>query len=223
MGKTKYIFLMILIIALSIQIIYVLSEQLTFTLTQKVIIVSIQSISVIGFTHFSNLGKNAKIIKKNLNYASLFMYGLYVINLVYVLFLDPDFGRQALPHLMSVKDYIATNVNLKFFASIELFVKGYQNGYVTLETLLRNLLGNFIVFMPMAYFLPLFFKKQRKWRWFFVTIFLMVFSVELLQVILRIGSGDVDDLLLNVTGALTMYGFLKLLPLWRIYRLMERE
>lgn len=124
---------------------------------------------------------------------------------------------------LSFEDYFQYNVNLDPFETIHLFIRGYQKGVVTLEALLGNLLGNMLVFMPMAYFLPVLFPKLRKIRWFILTIIMMVLSVEILQVYLRIGSGDIDDFLLNVAGATLMYFLLKCFPLSHIYCLVGKE
>ena len=159
--------------------------------------------------------------KRGMKYTHYVVFVIYCVNLFYVLFLDRDFGRHMIT--MSYQDYFQYNVNLKPFQTILLFVHGYQNGVVSLETLLRNIIGNMIVFMPMAYFLPIFFKKQRKFIIFLITMIMLVLCVEIFQVFLRIGSGDIDDLLLNVMGALLMFGILKCFHLQRIYDVMERK
>lgn len=205
----KYVFLFVLIVAVGIQFIYILSSELTFSLIQKMIMIGIQIISIIGFTHFHLIDKDEKMRKKGIVLAHRIVFIVYFLNLLYILFLDPDFGRYMFQDMSSFEDYLRFNVNLKPFESIMLFVNGYQRGAVSLEALLRNIVGNMIVFMPMAYFLPFFFKKQRKWYWFTLTIIFIVFIVEVLQVLLRLGSGDIDDLLLNVSGALLMYIVLK--------------
>ncbi len=216
--KTSYIFLIILMITLFLQGIYTISSELTFTLIEKLILICIEVLSVIGYTYFINISANKKTKKKNMKRAQIFLFVLYVLNLIYVLFLDPDFGRKSLSYLTTLEEYLKYNVNIEPFASIRLFMNGYQNGYVTIETLLRNILGNFVVFMPMAYFLPLLFKRQRKWIIFFITLLLMITGVEICQVFLRIGSGDIDDLILNLTGVMFMYTCLKVLGMERIYK-----
>lgn len=140
---------------------------------------------------------------------------IYCLNLMYILFLDPDFGRTITHDVISFQDYIRSHVNLNLFQSIQLFIDGYQMGVVSVETLLRNLVGNMVVFMPMAYFLPILFSKQRKFRYFLPTLFFIVFSVEALQVFLRTGSGDIDDLFLNVVGGVLMFIVLKCISLYR--------
>lgn len=205
----KYIFLLCLIASIVVQLVYIFSSELTLSLLQKIILILIQIISIGGYTHFY-LYQRDEVFKRKIKLrVHWIVFLIYCFNLIYVLFLDPDFGRQAYQGSLSFDDYWRYSVNLDLFETIQLFIKGYQNGVVTLETLLRNLLGNLLVFMPMAYFLPQLFHKQNQFGWFLITMFFMVLCVEGLQVFLRIGSGDVDDLFLNVLGAMIMYLILK--------------
>jgi hypothetical protein len=48
------------------------------------------------------------------------------------------------------------------------------------------------------------------------TLILSVVTVELLQFIFMVGSCDVDDLILNVTGGMLFFLFLRLPPLSRM-------
>lgn len=216
----KYVFLLVMIIAFIMQFIYMLSSQLTMTLMQKVVLFGIQILSIIGFTHFHLLGQDENKRKRGIQFAHYVVFIIYCVNLLYVLFLDHDFGRYMFEQTISYEEYLKYNVNIDPCETIMLFIHGYQIGVVSLETLSRNLIGNIVVFMPMAYFLPVLFKKQRHFFIFFITIVFIVLNVEILQVFLRIGSGDIDDLLLNVTGALVMFGILKG---FHLYDLIERN
>lgn len=213
----KYIFLLSLIISFIIQIFYIVSLELTLTLMQKVILVTIQFLSIIGYVHFQTIHKIPETRRKALRMTHWILFVMYCFNLIYILFFDPDFGRRIIDQGTSFRNYIDYNVNLDLFETIHLYIRGYQNEVVSLEALLRNIFGNMVIFMPMAYFLQVFFKCQRKFVVFFVTIFLMVLGVEIIQVLFRIGSGDIDDLFLNVFGCILMYLFLKCLPLHKIY------
>lgn len=65
-----------------------------------------------------------------------------------------------------------------------------------------NLAGNIVVFIPLGYFLPLLFGKYRNIK----TVILMGFTVsclfEICQYIFYLGSTDIDDIILNVFGAI---------------------
>jgi Glycopeptide antibiotics resistance protein len=209
----KYIFVVILMFAVGIQIVYILLEELRMSLPQKLILTCIQLLSIAGYTYFHLIDKDDYQKNKGVRKIYYVVFIMYCINLLYVLFFDRDFGRHRL--LISYGQYFQYNVNFIPFHTIHLFIKGYQMGIVCMETLLRNILGNWIIFMPMAYFLPTLIQCQRKLSVFFITMILIVLSVEVTQVFFRIGSGDIDDVLLNVSGAIVMYIILKyLLRIW---------
>lgn len=219
----RYVFLLCLILSFGTQFIYIISDTLTLTLLQKIVIVMIQILSIGGYSHFYLYNQSIEKRIKGIKYVHWIVFVIYCLNLFYVLFLDPDFGRQMFKTTLTFEEYLEYNVNLDLFETIQLFIQGYHNGVVSLETLLRNIIGNMVVFMPMGYFLPYLFKKQRKFMIFFITIFFIVLGVEILQVFLRIGSGDIDDLFLNVVGSLLMYLILRCLPIGYRYHIKERE
>lgn len=80
-----------------------------------------------------------------------------------------------------------------------------------------NLLGNLLAFLPLGLFLPLLFRRQRRFWLFLLTAALCIAFVELLQLLSRRGALDVDDLLLNLPGAIL--GWL----LWKLARRRENK
>lgn len=68
-----------------------------------------------------------------------------------------------------------------------------------------NIIGNILAFMPFAFFLPYFAKRNMKFVRFLELMVLISLSVELIQMITLSGSFDVDDIILNVLGALIAY------------------
>lgn len=74
-----------------------------------------------------------------------------------------------------------------------------------------NLGGNVVLFVPLGVFLPLLWASLRKlWRVLLVTAGTIVL-VEIGQVLMLVGRGDVDDVILNVLGAAVGYGLYKLI------------
>ena len=86
------------------------------------------------------------------------------------------------------------------FETIMTFIQKFDSMYSTSQVML-NLFGNVCAFMPMAFFLPLLFKKQNKFRYFVITMVLMILGIEFLQLVTGSGRFDVDDLILNLSGA----------------------
>ena len=67
-----------------------------------------------------------------------------------------------------------------------------------------NLFGNVIIFMPFGFFMPM----ASKYRSLFSTVFYsfgLSLCVETFQLVTKVGSFDVDDLLLNTIGGLAGY------------------
>ncbi len=69
-----------------------------------------------------------------------------------------------------------------------------------------NLAGNVVMFVPLGFFTPVLWPPLRKCGWHLLCMLLIIVLVELGQLITRLGSCDVDDLLLNLIG--TALGFL---------------
>lgn len=110
-----------------------------------------------------------------------------------------------------VRDYFLLYANILPFETLirytSFFIKHRDIDSFLLFS--SNVGGNFLLFMPMGFFLPVLFKNMRKVRFCFSVIFFTVFSVELLQGFFRVGILDIDDLAVNLAGARVGFGFFK--------------
>ena len=79
---------------------------------------------------------------------------------------------------------------------------------------LRNLLGNVVLFIPLGYFLPEICNSLRKFWLTFLSVAVIITTIELTQLLCMVGTCDIDDLLLNLLGASLGYG---------LYRLTRRD
>ena len=86
------------------------------------------------------------------------------------------------------------------------FLRYLENPFV-----IRNLLGNLVLLAPLGIFLPLLFRKSRKFTVVVATGFLVTLSIEVFQLLLRFRVFDIDDLIINTIGAVLGYGLFKLL------------
>ena len=75
-----------------------------------------------------------------------------------------------------------------------------------MKAFLLNVFGNVIGFMPCGFFLPVISRRSRKWYNTFLLSFLLSLTIETIQLVFKVGSFDVDDLLLNTIGG--VLGFL---------------
>ncbi len=73
-----------------------------------------------------------------------------------------------------------------------------------------NLAGNVLVFVPLGYLLPKIWERLRGFFRTTITVMLLVILIELLQYVTGLGSCDIDDLILNLIGAILGYIFWKM-------------
>ena len=99
--------------------------------------------------------------------------------------------------------------NIIPFQSILEFTKLMFNGYFSRG--FNNIIGNILVFAPFGYFLPLLYKKCRKWKTVILLAFPISFLFEILQYFLYLGSADIDDVILNLLGATLGFCFFQVI------------
>lgn len=119
---------------------------------------------------------------------------LYSAAVVYWMFLG--FGR-------TVRTDGPLLYNLEPLRTVKLYFN-LHNG-VTFSGRLVNLLGNVVVFIPFGVLLPLLIRKLRSVLMLTLWTALGILLLETLQMLLRVGSFDVDDLLLNLMGVWVGY------------------
>lgn len=98
-------------------------------------------------------------------------------------------------------------LNLIPFKSFSLWYATFK-GWTPIRKPIINMVGNFVICMPFALFLPLLFRKQRKYLGFVLTIFVLVLVVEAAQYVTARGVCDIDDLIFNVSGAAVAFAVL---------------
>lgn len=135
---------------------------------------------------------------------------LYLVLLTYFLFFAEAMGRN--PDARTDYAY-----NLVPFREIRRFIV-YRDilGY---KAVFLNLVGNVAAFMPFGFILPEVWDQLN--RWYTITLLGFIFSlcIETAQLVGRVGSFDVDDLLLNTVGALIGYFvFVIAKGVWNRYR-----
>lgn len=109
---------------------------------------------------------------------------------------------------VGIRQYAKAHMNLTPFQSIRsYFPEAFLPGH-TYETL--NLIGNILLFAPMGILLPALLKWQRHFLAFLITMIVLLVCVELGQLYLKVGYFDVDDIIMNLSGALAAYLITKL-------------
>jgi glycopeptide antibiotics resistance protein len=118
--------------------------------------------------------------------------------------------------LFSFNEYVyGKSANLVLFDSIKQMWRSDNDWLI-----LKNIIGNVLLFMPFGLLLPLIFRKFNSWRFMFVAGFGTSFLIEVLQYEYFKRIFDIDDIFLNGIGAMTglfVYKFLAVL-----FRFFER-
>ena len=138
------------------------------------------------------------------------IYGCFVFG---ILFLGGRGGR--FPY-DSVWEYMKYSVQPIPFKTIFGYVREVIARRWMLGLAIRNVLGNFILFYPMGIFLPCLFRSVRTVKKSLLIALCTILSVEIVQLVFRLGIFDIDDLILNITGWILGY-FTLAIPMIRKY------
>lgn len=120
------------------------------------------------------------------------LFVLYIILLAYFLFFSERYGRT-----LGSDEY---RYNLTLFKELKRFIT-YRNE-IGLESFVVNIIGNILAFTPFGFALPIISVRNR--TLINITLLSLEFSltIEIIQLILKVGIFDVDDLFLNTLGGI---------------------
>lgn len=152
-----------------------------------------------------------KLIKTVLSISFIF----YLLVLAIILFLG---SRGDIWTDLSLWQYIKNSSNFVPFKSINAYINAILNGTMNIDIPLKNLFGNLILFLPLGIYLPYLIKKLNKLSSFLILMMILLFVVEVIQLITRKGSFDIDDFILNMFGALMGYGIWKIKFIQKLLR-----
>ena len=138
----------------------------------------------------------SKRTKKLIRCGGIFLFILYMGMLVYFLFFAESYGRAG----EMAREY---RYNMIPYVEIREFWKYREQ--VGNFAMILNIFGYVVGLVPFGYILPVINDRFRNWLLIVVSGFSLSLCVETAQLIFRVGSFDVDDLLLNTLGALLGY------------------
>ena len=131
------------------------------------------------------------------------LFILYLCLLAYFMFFSESFGR-----LDADRDYA---YNLVPFKEILRNFRYYH--ILGFGFFMINVVGNVAAFAPFGFILPIISRRSRKWYNTVSFGFIFSLMLETLQLVMRVGSFDVDDMILNTLGV--ALGFI-------LYRIVQR-
>lgn len=134
------------------------------------------------------------------------LFGAYCIALFFILFVRRKFEIW-LPYWEEVK----MSINLVPFRSIRgnvFYIIEGTDRYMIRHSVI-NLLGNIALFMPYGFCVPRLFERFRRFGMFVLLSLGILLSAETIQVLTLRGSFDIDDIILNMLGAVIGFSLSK--------------
>ncbi len=134
-------------------------------------------------------------MRKKIKGLEKYLFGVYIVILIYLLFLEREIDPEV-------------GVNYEPFYSFKMFYPLLKSDYMPYRYLaFENLFGNILMFIPMGFYLPSLFKKQKNFLIMLLTVICISTSIECIQFFTKLGTSDIDDIILNVFGAIIGYIF----------------
>lgn len=134
-------------------------------------------------------------MRKKIKGLEKYLFGVYIVILIYLLFLEREIDPEV-------------GVNYEPFYSFKMFYPLLKSDYMPYRYLaFENLFGNILMFIPMGFYLPSLFKKQKIFLIMLLTVICISTSIECIQFFTKLGTSDIDDIILNVFGAIIGYIF----------------
>ena len=122
---------------------------------------------------------------------------VYIGYLLYLVFLSPYYGR----------GYLHRSYNLIPFKTIIKYAFSSHN----LKISVVNIVGNIFAFLPMGFLVPLAIPKANKFKNIVIIVLIATSCIEIIQLIMGVGTCDVDDVILNLVGGIIGFKIYKVL------------
>ncbi|MBP3705828.1 MAG: VanZ family protein [Clostridia bacterium] len=213
--KTSPFIFIFALISFTALVCFFLAESIDFNHSEKIVAAFV----MFFFGFLSVFFACQKIVsqakrKKWMKAAFIAFFVLYFIMFLNFTLMDGTFGRKVssifLLDAAQIREYVKTNTNLTPFATVKIFAAAYNEGTLSMSTIIENILGNLFILAPFSLFAPCAFKGMNKPVNFFVFCCILVSAVELLQFVFMTGSADIDDFILNILGAIVTYWLLNI-------------
>lgn len=120
---------------------------------------------------------------------------VYIGSLAYFLFFSERYGRD-----IGLSEY---RYNLRLFSELKRFITYRKK--LGIESFIVNIFGNIFAFTPFGILLPIISPDNRKFLNVMLLTLQFSFTIELLQLVFKVGIFDVDDLFMNTLGGVLGY------------------
>ena len=163
-------------------------------------------------TMIVEIKKSKDIQEKNQirNFWLKILFIIYLLLLITILFLKNEYRMGGFEDINTFSKEHFETINIIPFATIIGYISGLLFEDININIVVINLATNLLLFAPMGFFIPILFdKKVKNIKQFGMVIVLITILVEILQFITYSGSTDIDDIILNTTGAIIIYMLMK--------------
>ena len=163
-------------------------------------------------TMIVEIKKSKDIQEKNQirNFWLKILFIIYLLLLITILFLKNEYRMGGFEDINTFSNEHFETINIIPFATIIGYISGLLFEDININIVVINLATNLLLFAPMGFFIPILFdKKVKNIKQFGMVMGLITILVEILQFITYSGSTDIDDIILNTTGAIIIYMLMK--------------
>nr|WP_322626386.1 VanZ family protein [uncultured Flavobacterium sp.] len=135
--------------------------------------------------------KYTSATKKNLEKIVALVYLALVVYIT--LIMGRSYGKTSLTHKISL---VPLETKMYFFERFTLLPRNHK------ETVIKEIMGNFFLFMPFSWSLQSIRGRKIKALHTLIYIIVTVFIIESIQYFFNIGTFDIDDFILNISGGI---------------------
>ncbi|MBQ8497408.1 MAG: VanZ family protein [Clostridia bacterium] len=140
------------------------------------------------------------------------MLGIYVLFMIFALFL---YNRPV--STLSLVQYIQRFSNIVPFATFGEYIYFLTQGRLEIQYVLLQIAQNILLFLPLGTLMPLCFDKFKSFKTT-LTLIPCFFVIEICQLVFKVGSFDIDDIILYFCGMVLGYAFYKLISKYTLHR-----
>lgn len=126
------------------------------------------------------------------------LIGLSVAYVLFLLYLFLIWGRMQMFQDLPISEYAKMYVNAIPFKTTVEQLRNLNAGLINTEIVLANTLGHVLAFIPLGALMAVYY--ERAWQKHLLLVAFFSFLLELMQLVLHIGSFDVDAIIFNVVG-----------------------
>ena len=138
------------------------------------------------------------------------LFIIYCLLLITILFLNNEYRMGGFQNINTFSKAHFETSNVIPFATIIEYIIGVISNDINTGIVIINFATNLLLFAPMGFFIPILFQSKIKdIKQFVIMMIIITLIVEILQFITYRGSTDIDDIILNIIGAVIVYMIMK--------------